>query len=35
MLDRGKARIIAEQCAPLTPEDSAAVQDLVLPPPGS
>ena len=31
VLDRGKARIIAEQCDPLTPEDKAAVQELVLP----
>ena len=31
VLDRGKARIIAEQCDPLKPEDKAAVQELVLP----
>ena len=30
-LDRGKARIIAEHCAPLTPDHKAMLQDLVLP----
>ncbi len=30
-LDRGKARIIAEHCDPLSPDDKAAVQELVLP----
>ena len=30
-LDRGKARIIAEHCAPLTGVHTTAVQDLVLP----
>ncbi|MGS0684164.1 DUF222 domain-containing protein [Nakamurella sp. GG22] len=29
-LDRGKARVIAEHCAPLAPEHSAMVQKLVL-----
>jgi hypothetical protein len=31
VLDRGKARVITEQCRPLQPEEAAAVQDLVLP----
>ena len=31
VVDRGKARIIAEHCEPLDKEDKAAVQDLVLP----
>ena len=30
-LDRGKARIIAEHCAPLTPDHKAELQELVLP----
>ena len=30
VLDRGKAMIIAEHCAPLSPEHTTAVQDLVL-----
>ncbi len=30
-LDRGKARVIAEHCAPLAPGHSAMVQQLVLP----
>ena len=29
-LDRGKAKVIAEHCRPLTDEHTAAVQDLVL-----
>ena len=31
VLDRGKARIIAEHCDPMDPADQAAVQELVLP----
>jgi hypothetical protein len=31
VVDRGKARVIAEHCEPLTPEHTAAVQDMVLP----
>ena len=31
ILDRTKARVIAENCRPLEPEDIAAVQELVLP----
>jgi hypothetical protein len=31
VLDRGKARVIAEHCAPLTPANTAKVQNLVLP----
>ena len=31
VVDRGKARVIAEQCAPLSEEHTAVVQDLVLP----
>ena len=31
VLDRGKARVITEQCRPLQPEQAAAVQHLVLP----
>ena len=31
VLDRGKARVIAEHCEPLNPENKAAVQELVLP----
>ncbi len=30
VLDRGKARVIAEHCAPLAPEQAATVQHLVL-----
>ena len=30
-LDRGKARTIADHCEPLSPENKAAVQELVLP----
>jgi hypothetical protein len=31
VLDRGKARVIAEHCSPLSPENTTKVQDLVLP----
>jgi hypothetical protein len=31
VLDRGKARVIAEHCAPLSPEHTSTVQQLVLP----
>ncbi len=31
VLDRGKARVITEHCQPLTPEDTAQLQELVLP----
>jgi hypothetical protein len=30
VLDRGKARVMTEQCRPLQPEQAAAVQELVL-----
>jgi hypothetical protein len=31
ILDRGKARVIAEHCEPLSPDNKTAVQGLVLP----
>ena len=31
MLDRAKARVIAEHCEPLDPEQTQDLQDLVLP----
>ena len=31
VLDRGKARVIAEHCSPLSPDNTTKVQDLVLP----
>ena len=31
VLDRGKARVIAEHCAPLSPDHTSTVQQLVLP----
>ncbi|MGS0688949.1 DUF222 domain-containing protein, partial [Nakamurella sp. GG22] len=35
VLDRGKARVIAEHCEPLTPAHTTAVQQLVLPTAGA
>ena len=34
-LDRAKARVIADHCEPLTPEQTQTLQDLVLPEAGS